>query len=345
MQEKKEFNKRVLKDFKNIFDEIFHSLCCNSETATDLINFWLPYVLKPKFKIKDVRLYLPDKYYNDINENIKVGKVENDVTLVSSVIKDSGNIILQGDIVEDKVWKDKLFFSIEAQSKFSYNIPFRQVHYMALTLLSRVSYLTGQKHSEVLSKKKFNEIRSKLPIVVPVWINQDLHKTLTEKDGLIPVGQDGVYLCNFKNYLGREYEEIINNVFDFTFIYINLKELNTQYASTEEIGEWISAYKESLTQKELRGRLERRESMTVVMEMYREGIAVGEKRGEERGIALGEKRGIVLGEERGAIWGRNEAITAIISLMQQNGFSTEDICKNTGLSKEEVLKLMSAKQT
>ena len=33
--EKKEFNKRVLKDFKNIFDEIFHSLCCNSETATD----------------------------------------------------------------------------------------------------------------------------------------------------------------------------------------------------------------------------------------------------------------------------------------------------------------------
>ena len=29
--------------------------------------------------------------------------------------------------------------------------------------------------------------------------------------------------------------------------------------------------------------------MTVVMEMYREGIAVGEKRGEERGIALGEE--------------------------------------------------------
>ena len=324
MQEKKEFNKRVLKDFKNIFDEIFHSLCCNSKTATDLINFWLPYVLKPKFKIKDVRLYLPDKYYNDINENIKVGKVENDVTLVSSVMKDSGNIILQGDIVEDKVWKDKLFFSIEAQSKFSYNIPFRQVHYMALTLLSRVSYLTGQKHSEVLSKKKFNEIRSKLPIVVPVWINQDLHKTLTEKDGLIPVGQDGVYLCNF--------EEIINNVFDFTVVYINLRELNTKYASTEEIGEWISAYQESLTQKELRGRLERRETMTVVMEMYREGIAVGEKRGEERG----------------AIWGRDEgiteAITAIISLMQQNGFSMEDICKNTGLSKEEVLKLMAAKK-
>ena len=153
--------------------------------------------------------------------------------MVSSVIKDSGNIILQGDIVEDKVWKDKLFFSIEAQSKFSYNIPFRQVHYMALTLLSRVSFLTGQKHSEVLSKKKFNEIRSKLPIVVPVWINQDLHKTLTEKDGLIPVGQDGVYLCNFKNYLGTEYEELINNVFDFTFIYINLRELNTKYASTE----------------------------------------------------------------------------------------------------------------
>ena len=69
--------------------------------------------------------------------------------------------------------------------------------------------------------------------------------------------------------------------------------------------------------------------MTLVMEMYREGIAVGEKRGEERG----------------AIWGRNEAITAIISLMQQNGFSMEDICKNTGLSKEEVLKLMAAKQT
>ena len=72
--------------------------------------------------------------------------------------------------------------------------------------------------------------------------------------------------------------------------------------------------------------------MTVVMEMYREGIAVG------------EKRGIALGEERGAVWGRNEAITAIISLMQQNGFSMEDICKNTGLSKEEVLKLMSVKK-
>ena len=62
--------------------------------------------------------------------------------------------------------------------------------------------------------------------------------------------------------------------------------------------------------------------------------------GIEQGIALGEKRG----EERGAVWGRNEAITAIISLMQQNGFSMEDICKNTGLNKEEVIKLTLSKQ-
>ena len=83
------------------------------------------------------------------------------------------------------------------------------------------------------------------------------------------------------------------------------------------------------------------QAMDIILEeKYNIGIAVG----EERGIALGEKRG----EERGAVWGRNEgrneAMTAIISLMQQNGFSMEDICKNTGLSKEEVIKLTLSKQ-
>ena len=79
------------------------------------------------------------------------------------------------------------------------------------------------------------------------------------------------------------------------------------------------------------------QAMDIILEeKYNIGIAVG----EERGIGLGEKRG----EERGAVWGRNEAMTAIISLMQQNGFSMEDICKNTGLSKEEVIKLTLSKQ-
>ena len=80
--------------------------------------------------------------------------------------------------------------------------------------------------------------------------------------------------------------------------------------------------------------------MTVVMEMYREGIAVGEKRGEERGAIWGRNEGKIEGRTEG----RTEAITAIISLMQQNGFSTEDICKNTGLSKEEIERLITEKK-
>lgn len=37
---------------------------------------------------------------------------------------------------------------------------------------------------------------------------------------------------------------------------------------------------------------------TAFRQMREEGILIGEKRGEERGIQIGEKRGIQIGEER-----------------------------------------------
>ena len=37
---------------------------------------------------------------------------------------------------------------------------------------------------------------------------------------------------------------------------------------------------------------------TAFRQMREEGIQIGEKRGEERGIQIGEKRGIQIGEER-----------------------------------------------
>ncbi len=44
------------------------------------------------------------------------------------------------------------------------------------------------------------------------------------------------------------------------------------------------------------------------------GIAIGEKRGEKRGIVIGEKRGIAIGEERG----RNEANSLVAILLEEN---------------------------
>ena len=55
-----------------------------------------------------------------------------------------------------------------------------------------------------------------------------------------------------------------------------------------------------------------------------EGIALGEKRGEKRGIALGEKRG------------RAEALIGTARNMLARGFSIEDTAEIAGLSLDEV---------
>lgn len=55
---------KVSKELKNIYDEIFKALCCDSKTATDMVNIWLRFVLKPEYEVKNIHLYLPDEEYS-----------------------------------------------------------------------------------------------------------------------------------------------------------------------------------------------------------------------------------------------------------------------------------------
>ena len=48
------------------------------------------------------------------------------------------------------------------------------------------------------------------------------------------------------------------------------------------------------------------------------GIAIGEERGEKRGIVIGEKRGIAIGERRGEKHGRNEINRLVAILLEEN---------------------------
>ena len=51
-------------------------------------------------------------------------------------------------------------------------------------------------------------------------------------------------------------------------------------------------------------------------EIYEDGVAIGEKRGEERGITIGEKRGITIGKEYG--------ISSMLELLQELGYCEDD---------------------
>ena len=55
-------------------------------------------------------------------------------------------------------------------------------------------------------------------------------------------------------------------------------------------------------------------------EIYEDGVAIGEKRGEKRGITIGEKRG----EERGITIGKEYGISSMLELLQELGYCEDD---------------------
>jgi predicted transposase/invertase (TIGR01784 family) len=67
-----------------------------------------------------------------------------------------------------------------------------------------------------------------------------------------------------------------------------------------------------------------------------EGIALGERRGEQRGIAKGRNEGIALGEQRGIAKGEAK----LIGTMLANGTSITEASRLTGLSVEEINRLL-----
>ena len=68
------------------------------------------------------------------------------------------------------------------------------------------------------------------------------------------------------------------------------------------------------------------------------GIAIGEKRGEERG----EKRGIAIGEERGEKRGKQKEKINNAKGMLHEGLSADLISRVTGLPISEINKLKTA---
>ena len=95
--------------------------------------------------------------------------------------------------------------------------------------------------------------------------------------------------------------------------------------------------------------------MCKMFEKYNAGlIAIGEERGEERGIAIGEERGIAIGEERGekrgiAIGeetgkklGMAEKALVIAKNLLDMRMPQSDVAKATGLPIEEVRQLAAS---
>ena len=78
-----------------------------------------------------------------------------------------------------------------------------------------------------------------------------------------------------------------------------------------------------------RGKIDMRSALG---EIYEDGVAIGEKRGEERvitigekrGITSGEKRGITIGEKRGITIGKEYGISSMLELLQELGYCEDD---------------------
>ena len=94
-----------------------------------------------------------------------------------------------------------------------------------------------------------------------------------------------------------------------------------------------------------------RVKMCEMFEKYNAGlIAIGEERGEERGIAIGEERGIAIGEERGIAIGEEtgkklgmaEKALVIAKNLLDMRMPQSDIAKATGLPIEEVRQLAAS---
>ena len=91
--------------------------------------------------------------------------------------------------------------------------------------------------------------------------------------------------------------------------------------------------------------------MCEMFEKYNAGlIAIGEERGEERGIAIGEERGIAIGEERGIAIGEEtgkklgmaEKALVIAKNLLDMRMPQSDVAKATGLPIEEVRQLAAS---
>ena len=70
-----------------------------------------------------------------------------------------------------------------------------------------------------------------------------------------------------------------------------------------------------------------------------EGIALGELRGEKRGLALGKQRGIALGEKRGEKRGEQRGLARLRSTAKallKSRVPLRVIAESTGLSPEEI---------
>ena len=153
--------------------------------------------------------------------------------------------------------------------------------------------------------------------MVPVLINQDISKSYGKEYGIEKTDKAGVYIGSFKEFIGKAYKDIVNDVFDFKYIYINLNELETSDVETEEIRNWIKAYNESKTLKELRKNLAREgKDMSVVLETYKKGVNIG----RSEGISIG----------------RTAGLRSVAKNMKEQGFDIDIIIKTTGLSKEEI---------
>ena len=275
-------------------------------------------------------LFPDNDSYQD--KDFKIATLEN--ILVDNIYNDLGFIV-----------GNKLIILVEAQSTFNPNMPLRFMSYLANTYLNYIldnklniygtktlnlptpkfyMIYTGNKKIEInklrLSSLYDLEENETVPLELIVRV---IDKYNTKNDIIreyIDFCQKFDELLKSKKYTKLE---IIKKTIDYCIEHEILKEY--LMSKTREVSDMMM---QMITDEQ---------AMDIILEeKYNIGI--------EQGIALGEKRG----EERGAVWGRNEgrneAMTAIISLMQQNGFSMEDICKNTGLNKEEVIKLTLSKQ-
>lgn len=285
--------------------------------------------------IKNLRkLYAALFQDNDVysDEDFKIATLEN--ILVDNIYNDLGFLV-----------GNKLIILVEAQSTFNPNMSLRFMSYLANTYLNyildnrlniygtKVLNLPTPKFYMVytgLKEIKTDELRlsslyhleenETLPLELVVKVIDKYNTTNNILREYIDFCQKFDELLKSKKYTKVE---TIRKTIDYCIKHEILKEY--LMSKTREVSDMMM---QMITDEQ---------AMDIILEEKynigkNEGIALGEKRGEERGIALGEERG------------ENRAILYIISLMQQNGLSMEDICKNTGLSEEEVIQFMSAKK-
>ena len=221
-------------------------------------------------------------------------------------------------------------FDLEMQVANQGDLPFRARYYQGaldMDMLELGEPVTNLKESYIVFLCLFDPFKQRLPVYT-------VQKIFAEKQEVSYTDGTNTVFFNCRAYKDAGNEQVQNIL---------------SYLINGTAKDGFTAQLERHVETARQNEIWRKEFMTLEMIKmqqqeigFAKGLAIGEQRGRNEGIAIGEQRGIAIGEQRG----RDEGIIIGTEQMARNmlnrGFSVQDTADITGLSEEQVRALAAA---